>query len=172
MNEDALHDLLFSVRRSVRYHARRRMFFDRLNLTANALSVIFGSATMFALLTKAGALWAPSAAAIVTTVSAINLVVGSASMARLHADLGRRFVELEMRIISRPSVSAEDVSQWTSNRLAIESDEPPVLRILDVLCHNELLRALGYDVKDMVRVRWWQRIAAQFFDVREDLITA
>lgn len=160
---DTLHELLFGVRRSVRYHARRRMFFDRLNLLASAVSVIFGSAAMAAMLSDLGRGWVTAAAAVVTVVSAVNLVVGSARMARLHADLARRFVDLEKAVMLSPD--AADPSPLIAARLEIEADEPPVLAVLDCICHVELMQAMGYPERDMPRIRWYQRMTAQYFDI-------
>lgn len=168
---DSLHDLLFGVRRSIRYHVRRRMFFDRLNLTASAVSVIFGSAAMAAMLGDLGRGWVTAAAAVVTVVSAINLVVGAARMARLHADLARRFVELEQQIVLASGAAESAVSRFTATRLGIEAEEPPVLRVLDSLCHNELMRAMGYPPADLLRIRWYQRLLAQILDIEDHAIS-
>ncbi|SFT82942.1 hypothetical protein SAMN05192563_1004233 [Paraburkholderia aspalathi] len=71
-------------------------------------------------------------------------------------------------MLGKPS---EDVYQMTSEkRLDIESEEPPILRVLDCLCHNEQMRSEGYPREDLAKIEWWQRLFAQFFDLREDLI--
>ena len=41
------HALLFGIRRSMRYHSHRRQFFDGINNLVTALSLIFGSATIY-----------------------------------------------------------------------------------------------------------------------------
>ena len=38
----------------------------------------------------------------------------------------------------------------TEKRLELETTEPPALRALDTICHNELLRAVGYGRKEEV----------------------
>ena len=53
----------------------------------------------------------------------------------------------------------------TDRRLDIERQEPPVLRVLDTLCYNELVRAMGYG--EQVRVGFWQRLFANFFDLAD-----
>ena len=172
MNE-TVHDLLFAARRSVRYHTRRSLFFDRLNLSASAVSVLFGSAAMAALLGNAGQGWVMAAAGVVTLLSTINLVVGSTRMARLHADLARDFVALEKTIVSsEKDGQAPAPADWLAKRLDIEAEEPPVLRVLDTLCHNDLLRAMGYPVSERIRVRWGQAALAQFFDLSDDDLQA
>ena len=46
-------------------------------------------------------------------------------------------------------------------RLDIESDEPPVLRTLDVICHNELAKSMGRD-DSIYKVGFFKRRLAQF----------
>jgi hypothetical protein len=156
-------DLLFGVRRSVRYHSRRRMFFDRLHTVTSALGVIFGSATILAVLTEAGPRYAVLAAAVVTIFSALDLVIGTDRSARLHQDLAEKRM---MSLTTAPT--AKDLKDCGGERLDIESDEPPVLRVLDVLCHNELCRAMGRERSHMAKVAWYQRLFAQLIDVRPD----
>ena len=50
-------------------------------------------------------------------------------------------------------------------RLDIEAREPPVLRVLDTMCHDELLTALGIEDGHRSNLGWWQRWPAQFVDV-------
>lgn len=47
---EKLHELLFGVRRSVRYHVKRQQFFDRLNGLTSFFNVVFGSAAVVALI--------------------------------------------------------------------------------------------------------------------------
>jgi hypothetical protein len=51
-----------------------------------------------------------------------------------------------------PGIAAE--------RLFIEADEPPILHILDVLCHNELMSAYGCEWDELIYVPWYQRLQA------------
>lgn len=165
------HNLLFSIRRSIRYHNRRRMFFDRLNVVSNALSVIFGSTTFFALLPAIGLQYlAIGAAAMVTIISTINMVVGSVRAARLHSDLARRFLELEKRLAADGSPNKKLLSDIIQERLDIEAEEPPALHVLDAICHNELMRSMGYKEERMLRISPLQRSMAQIFDHRRHTI--
>lgn len=166
------HNLLWGVRRSVRYHTRRRRFYDRLNTTASGVTVVFGSATFGILLSEAAKQWALAAAAVVTAVSAIDLVLGTAQMARLHHDLARRFIELEKRIVAAPNPDETTLSAWIQERLTIESDEPPPYRILDLMCHNELVVAEDRVGAAFYKVNWLQRFLANFFDLGTHKLTA
>ena len=162
--------LLFGVRRSVRYHNRRRLFFDRLHKFATFLSALAGTATVASVLAKLPAPWTIAFALIVAVFSIMDLVVGTAQAARLHNDLAKRFIELEKALIALKDPTPEDIAGLTAQRLDIEADEPPPLKVLDSICHNELLRALGYPEQYFVKIRWYQRLLSQFFDIREDTV--
>ena len=74
-----------------------------------------------------------------------------------------------MRAEADPSVRAEArLAEFAARRLAIEADEPPVLRVLDALCHNELVTALGLDDAERAAVTPLQRWLAPLVDVRPD----
>src|SRR5258706_15543958 len=90
--------LLFNVRLSIRYHNRRRSWFDTFNLAANALSVIFSSAAIAALRADSERFAVWSAIAI-TIVSGFNLVLRTSERARQHHDLAKRFITLEQKVL-------------------------------------------------------------------------
>jgi len=161
--------LLFGVRRSIRYHHRRRLFFDRLHQISTFLSAVTGTATVASLLANASSL-ALFFGICVAIFSVIDLVVGAAQAARVHHDLAKKFIELEKAMTACKSPSDEDVIHFRSERLDIESEEPPVLKVLDAICHNELIRALGHDPKYYAKIAWYQRLFAHFFDIREHKI--
>ena len=155
-------ELLFGIRRSVRYHTRRSRFFDLFHSITNAIGVIGGSSAIVTVLSGGGSSWTVLAAAIVTTSSAIDLVVGTATMARLHSDLAKQFIELEKDLILAGDATDYTIRKFTARRLMIEAQEPPVLRSLDRLCHNELLRAMGYPNSDQVKIPLHHRALAHF----------
>lgn len=166
--EDRWHDILFGVRRSIRYHQRRRAFFDRLDQLSNMLSVIFGSAAIYGILERDYQALALIASALVTILASINLVVGSAQRARAHSDFSRRYVELEKRMLGQPDEQV--LHQVSAERLSIEADEPPVLHVLNAMCHNELMRAMGYKKEQLATIGPLQRLFAQLFDFCEETI--
>lgn len=99
--------------------------------------------------------------------SVIDLVVETARLARLHNDLAKKFFELEKEIINSEDSNDNTLSKFTTHRLDIEANEPPPLKVLDSICHNELLRAMGYDKSEFVKIKWYQRLFSQFIDIRE-----
>jgi hypothetical protein len=133
----------------------------------NVLSVIFGSAAVVALIKQNLENFAIFAAALVTILSSIDLVVGYSRKAVLHSRLAGKFIELEKHIVSinRSEFSESQLAELTRHRLSIEAEEPQKKTVLDSICHNELLRAEGIaDQNEYVKIAWWQRLFAQFLD--------
>jgi len=162
---DRWHNTLFSVRRSIRYHQRRRAFYDRLDKTSNMLSLIFGSVAIFGVLQENAKTVALVASATVTVVSSINLVIGSAQRGRDHTDLMRKYVELEKRMLGEKS--EERFLEVATARLNIEAEEPPVMHVLNAICHNEMMRAMGFAKEDLPKIGPVQAFLSQFFDFCE-----
>ena len=162
-----LHDLLFGARRSIRYHNRRRLFFDRFHTISTFLTALSGTATFALVLSGAWPWVILVCACLVAVFSIIDLVVGTARAAREHNDLARRFFKLEKAVNKVSDPTSEDLITLKGRRLDIEADEPPPLKILDSMCHNELLRAMGYEESHFVKITWPQRLLSQFFDFRE-----
>jgi len=171
MNADDLdtawYQLQFAVRRSIRYHQRRRGFFERLDKLGNVLAVLFASVVIVGALAAHSTVLVVVASLLVTVVATVNLGIGSSRKAWLHADLARRFVELERQLLATPDTAL--LRQLQAERVSIEAEEPPILRVLDTLCHNELLRAEGQP-EGRAHVGFWQRTLAQVFDLRADRI--
>lgn len=163
------HHLLFSVRRSVRYHNRRRMFFDRICKWSDALTAIAGSATIITLVSQQSPSLPIALAAITAILSAVNLVFDTKGRARQHHDLARQFIEIEKALI-RPGINEEQITRAEEQRLSIEAEEPPVLRVLDLICHNEMVKAMGYGKEEFFDIKLWRACFANFFDVLPESI--
>lgn len=159
-------DLLFSVRLSIRYHDRRRRFYESMSSFSSFAATVFGSAAAAAFLGNWGKPWVAAVALAVAALSALTLVVGPVAKAWRHADLRRRFTELE-RLIVTSDPTTELVADCRAERLSIEADEPPVLRVLATICHNEQSRSMGYGPDEMIPVGFWQRRFASFFDLAQ-----
>ncbi len=91
--------------------------------------------------------------ALVAILGAIDLAVGTGRRADRHGDLTRQFIALEQRFAHGRNLEDEEHEAAVRERLRIEASEPPVLRLLDVLCHYELLRSLG-DKSPSPRIHW------------------
>jgi len=163
-DEQELYDLLFGVRRSIRYHNHRRRFFDGLDKFTKILSAVFGSAAVATALSGHHVVTGVFAF-IIAFFSAIDLVIAAGPSARLHADLAKRFAELEATIVRLDSPTPQKVRELVADRLMIEADEPPILRVLDSVVYNELCKALGYEQCDMVKIGWLQSLMSQLVDL-------
>jgi len=163
------HAILFGVRRSIRYHSRRRSYYDHISKSAAVLSAIGGSATIIALLSTLPQQVAITFAASVACLSAVNLVVSPAQAARAHHDFVKAFIALEKDLVAidPARMTLEQYNAHNSARLDIEAQEPPVLSVLNTICHNELVRAMGYGKDQLVKISCWQRWSSNFLDLGE-----
>lgn len=162
-DQERLYCLLFDVRRSVRYHNRRRQFFDRVGKITDALSAIGGSGTIISVVSKSS-IASIILATITAIFSAINLVFDTKGNSRLHHDLARQFISIEKNLIN-PLVTPEQIDKAELDRLDIETGEPPALRVLDLICYNELSKAMGIDENESYKIRYIQALFANFVDV-------
>jgi hypothetical protein len=159
--------LFFDVRRSIRYHDRRRAFFERMHQLTGVLTVLLAGSVLFDIARPGdNPAWLLALAAVAAVLSAFDLMVGYATKAGLHRDLKSRFGALEMSILSGDA-APETWQAHQLERLRIEQDEPPVFRALDLLCHNELLRADGFDESapagHFAALSGWQRVTRHLF---------
>ena len=141
---ELLHRTLFGVRRSSRYHERRRSFFEGINTTILFLQVAAGSLAV--------GTWMKSAhsegglIALAGLLAAVNLVVGTQRKATLHSSLAQQFQRLERDMLpfeADRDVSQEQVTRFQQARIELEELEPPKLRVIDLLCHNELVMGVS-----------------------------
>lgn len=165
MNYDS-EKILFAVRRSVRYHSRRREFFELIDLITTALTLMLSSGTIYTVLSDSvGKQIVALLAAIIAAMSTLNLVFRTKTKAVIYDSLTKRFAELEKKIISTDKPNSEDIKNWTNERLDIEKEEPATKIVLNCLMHNELILAHGYPREHLLDIQWYQSIFAQVFDV-------
>ena len=142
--EDRKYELLFDIRRSVRYHDHRRSFYLRLHSFSNLLTLILGSTAISAAFSEVGLAWMRWAApGAIVILASFDRVVGTVGKATLHSDLYRRFIRLQKRIQSARPIKTEFLDEIETEMLDIELEEPPVYHALNRACHNELLRSEG-----------------------------
>lgn len=143
--DDTQYGILFRVRRSVRYHDRRRAFFEMLHRVTSVLTILLAGSILFQIGSdqKETAFWLTGISVIAAVLAAADMVIGYASHAALHRDLKGRFCDLETEILTGGEAAAE----WDKHQasiLRIERDEPPIYRALDLLCRDEVLVAEGF----------------------------
>lgn len=162
--EDDVWAAQWPVRISVRYHTRRQAFFETWSRVTAAIGVIFGSsAVASAIASVHAAPWLLGTTGVAMTVAAtVDLIVGTASMARKHDDLRKRFMLLDSEIESAGAPTIDDIIRWKAARLVIEMDEPPPYIGLTLLCENELAMATQGLEQKRTRIRWLVGVTAQW----------
>jgi hypothetical protein len=165
------HNLLFGVRKSIRYHNYRRRFFERLSVTSDFLVIASGT-TVVGFASAGGTdhhVWTIAFGALTAIVGSLDLVIGYSNKARDYRDLARDFGQLEIKMMEAGE-TCDDKTQIAlrKRRLEIEQNEPPVMRVLDSYCHNELIRAMGYSKEqaegERIRLTLPQSIFMPWFD--------
>ena len=155
------HDVLFSVRRSIRYHSKRQAFYESVEQWTTFVLLLLGSGVV-ALALEGLQAWNLAVGFGVALLSGLKLVYAFGSKAHRHARFVGDFTTLEKRL--RGDSSGETVAAVTRERLDLEASEPPIKRVLDVICHNELCRAMDYSDEERVRVTRLQRLTANLFN--------
>lgn len=139
--ESDIEDLEFSIHKSLRYLTKRKGFFDslhHLSVVTTMISSTIVFATLFANYQTASK-WIMF---LIILISTIDISVGFSKKVDLYDNLQRRFTSLLIDITVK-SHTEDNLKKWEIERLLIEQDEPPVLKVLDLICHNEQAIAQG-----------------------------
>lgn len=162
------HALLFATRRAVRYHMHRQRFLDRISNWGSVATAIVGSATFASLLAEQE--WSMYAAAATAIFSAFEVIFRPGRAAREHNGLAREFIMLEQEAlrVASTGMTEEAILELQTRRLEIEAKEPPIYRVLDVICHDEVVKALGYPSEHRSNVRAIQRLFKNVIDLWPD----
>lgn len=147
--------LKFAVGRSIRYHAKRRAFFDVLHRCSVVVTLIAGSGAFLAAI-QDHQVFAQAAALTVAVASVLDLAVGFGGRARLYDDLCRRWADLGSAMERTVDPTQQMVHDWKAERLQIEKDEPTQLGALNIICHNEEVQAHAWGTK--YRLWFYQRL--------------
>jgi hypothetical protein len=164
--EDLTHEqygLLFNIRRSIRYHDRRRAFFETLHRVTSALTILLSGGVLFEMAADGPmAEWMKWIGLMAALFSVFDMVIGYSASGNRHAELRARFIDLEKDILQWDG----RLETWDSYRIArleIERDEPPIYRALDLLCYREICLAEGTAPQKMPSVGFYQRITSHIF---------
>ncbi len=154
----------FSVHVSMRYHARRRAWYDRFHRFTMLIIAVGGSAGVAAIY---GGLLAEAEylAIAVAAAGALGLAFSLPERARIEDALYRRFTLLAAEIADAPAIGDFDLRAWEAKRLLIRADADDRLEILHRICHNLEAEARGYSPERRYRLWPWQRLLAQLFSL-------
>lgn len=154
--------LKFGANKSLRYHAARRLFFDRIHRGGMAVAAIGGSAAFVALI-GGGTVLATFAAAIIAVAASLDVAIGFSERARHHDELYRRWSDLVAEMIRHGPPEEQVLRNWMAERTLIEKEKPTPLAALNVICHNEEAEVQGYGDDQLRHVRWPQRLFCHLF---------
>ena len=156
--------LLFAAQRGSRYHLSRERFFLRCQKLATFVTAIVGSGAFVTL--GENAYLTAGLVGLSALAGVYLLVVKPSESARRHGDFARECTELEREARrTGPHPSAEELAKLIEFRLDIEAREPAVHRVLDALCHDELIIAKRLPKSNLSNVTLIQRMFAQWYDL-------
>ena len=142
--DDFKYGLLFDVRRSIKYHDVRRGFYEWWHKFTNVVTILMAGSVLFDIAKDGSSAWWLTLLGVVAAVMAIfDMVVGYSARAAGHTLLRGEFCDLERQIL----VGDLSDATWKKHqirRLDIEKDEPPIYKVLDGLCRNEILKAFKF----------------------------
>ncbi len=155
--ESRIDALKFAIEKSLRYHQRRRGFFDAMHNAIMFGVIICGSAAFAGESPKL-------AGAIAALIGALDLVFQFSHKARDHQSLFQRFSELNLAVATFEVSHSKEIDDLVAKRLKIEADEPPVFWALEADCDNETAIAWGRNKSSgLIRIEWHQRLFMNFW---------
>lgn len=165
MTEQArdLEQIDFGIKKSIRYHSRRRAFFERLDNLANWLVAVAGASAFAAVVGTNGGFLSKVLTAVITVIALGNVILGFGARARLHQDLYRKFSELAIEVagIEKPPTT-QDISRLRAKRLTLEADEPHTIDALERWCWNEEAESRGCKPANLQQLTRWQQFRVRF----------
>ena len=151
----------FDVAKSIRYHAYRRSFWQRIDRLSKIVTTISSAAVLFTIIKQDGesAKWLAFGVAVAGTA---DLILGFSEKARDHDGLYRSFALLAQDIALNTEPSKQEIAEWKRRRLAIEMDEPGVVDLLERRCAAEEATARGCEQNPAWRLSWLGNLFAQW----------
>jgi hypothetical protein len=149
----------FTVHASMRYHAKRRAWFDGLHRSAMVV-VALGSAAAATAIPGGPIDTAAALTIAVAVAAALELFFAFADRARSADMLYRRFNALATEIAETNTVDDETLRRWDKRRLLIRADCEERLLVLHRICYNLEAEARGYADDVLYEIKSWQRLAA------------
>jgi hypothetical protein len=162
--QGALVALEFGVGKSLRYHRKRRSFFEFLHHATMLVATVGATGAFIALQNEVA--WGANAAALLVAVTTLlDALINYQSKARTHDSLCRSYSDLKAEMVRVGEPSPEQLRDWRARRIEIEKDEPTPLSVLNVLCHNEQATAAGYGPDQHYRIWFWQHMFCHFLSL-------
>lgn len=165
-----VYHLEFGIGKSLRYHAKRRSWFENWHRAGMASAVVSATAAFVTVANQFPEI-ARWVALVSATLTAADLIIGFHRHADLHSRLYQRFSSLAAEIAGVSHPTEERYRGWKAERLRIEGEEPSSLDTLNVICHNEEAEARGIGPEYRHYVARIDRWLAQIISFRSDYPT-
>lgn len=152
--------LLWNTQLGVRYHMHMQNSYARFGKFVTAFSLVMSSAA-FATIYQSNieiAKWLSCAVALAQT---LELVIDSKAKTTLHASLRQKYLQLELDLSGRDFIYDYEEKSFKAKRIAIEVEEPPVIKALMNLTENELANVYG--LSEPVTMTWRQKLIASWY---------
>ena len=163
MSRDPRYRLDFALSRLIRYNGKRQRFFDKLHRLTSFVNAAAGTSAFVTVLSG----WPELAAwltAVIAVVSAADATIGFSERARKYGDQRSRYFDLYCDVLETPPEKFNE-DQFRAKRLRIDSDGPPPLKVLDVICRNEEDIARGFARGGTIHIGFLRRLLCQFIDL-------
>lgn len=159
--EEKRHQIWCDVQRSIRYHRAREAFFQWYANAISFLTLLAGSGVVVTLLAENDLKSISVALGVsVAAMQAIELVFQVTTKARLHSSLAGEFAAIARVLAKNPELNASEMNEISADILVIEAREPPIKRYLDLICHNQVAKAIGSS--DVEKLTFLQRTCAHW----------
>jgi hypothetical protein len=159
--------LQFAAKKSLRYHAARRAFFDGAHRWTMAIVAIGGSTAFIGIIGEATE-WAKWAALVLTIAGALDVAFGFSERARQHNSLYQRWSDLLAEMLRYGPPTESVLREWQAQRALIEKDEPTPLSALNVICHNTEAEVQQLGLENFYHVRWYQSLFRHLLTIPPD----
>lgn len=162
MSSDPRYKLDFALSRLIRYNGKRKRFFEKLHRLTSFINAAAGTSAFVTVLSG----WPQLAAwltAVIAIASAADSAIGFSERARKYSDQRARYYDLYCVLIETPPEKFNQ-DKFRAKRLRIDSDGPPPLRVLDVICRNEEQIARGFDSSKTIFIPGFRRLLCQWID--------
>ena len=163
---DAIYGQRFSIRRSIRYHEHRIVFWDALAFVAKVLEFIPTSTAFVFIFSGKGGQYALQWVLLGAAFFSFLAIILDAHRRVKHQSQQRaRMCELDLRIPHNlEAVSEAMLEDIYASRRRIELDDGVILPCLNVICHNEQCVAEG-QLADLAELTFIQKTLGRYFPI-------
>lgn len=152
--DESSFQLLAGLSRSILYHDRQQKFYCACKTVIPALGLCLAVVLLIFMLQFPNVVLL--LAVMLLFVSCIWAHSMSMTKEMTHMNLSMGFTFLE-GFMYYDSISEEDINFVTKKRLDLESNEPPVMYLLNELCQRSYERSIGVEMTN-VEIPWWRKM--------------